>query len=172
MQAPFLAMVFLVVANRPLLLHFKVKNQYQTNLFIRVYFSFRFLKIELPQNFFVIFIILSNCFKSCLKPRQQKRYLRRTRIISKRWKWWTSLWKPKLQKQYVEKFLLFFSSFLLCFFQFLYLFKLSLQLLNKPFFYVHSGNGKRQKTVFGKNKNEELFCSLLVVKMPSFHFMQ
>ncbi len=68
------------------------------------------------QNFFAIIVVLSNCFKNPLKLRQWKRSLRRRRIINMRWKWWTSFWRPRLQRQNVGKILLsslfFFSQFL------------------------------------------------------------
>ncbi len=106
---------FLLLQIISLSLLFTVKIQNQTNLFIHVYFSSQLLKIEHPQKKILIFIVFSNYFKSCFKLRQQRRYLRRRIIISRRWKWWTSLWKPKLQKQNVEKTLSFSSSLLLFF---------------------------------------------------------
>ncbi len=110
---------FLLLQIVLLLLLFKIRNQNQTKLFICAYFSSRRPKIKLPQNFFVTFIVLSNYFKSRFKFKQWRKCLRIRRIISRRWKWWTILWKPKLQKRNVEKILMFSSTLLLFFFQFL-----------------------------------------------------
>jgi uncharacterized membrane protein len=78
----------------PLLLRFI--NENWTNLFTRAYFSFRLSKTIFPQSFFAISVVLSNCFKSPLKLTQWKKSLKRRRIINRRWKWRTFLWRPRL----------------------------------------------------------------------------
>lgn len=103
LQWSFLLLLQIVL----LLLLFKIRNQNQTNMFICAYLFYHFFQIILFQNFFVISVVLSNCFKSIFKPIKWKRFMRRRIIINMRWKWWTSLWRPKLQKQNVEFFWLF-----------------------------------------------------------------
>jgi hypothetical protein len=42
--------------------------------------------------------------------------------------------------------------------------------MNKAFFFIHCGNGKQQKLVYKKQK-EELYCSLSIVEVPSSCFV-
>ncbi len=110
------------------------------------YLSSKLLKIELPKILFAIFVILSNYFKSSLKLRQWKRSLRRKRRGSRRWRWLTSLWRPRLQRQNVDFFccslcLSCIYSLNFCSFSLDYLCNFSKKLF---------GDGKRQKLVCKK----------------------
>ncbi len=94
----------------PLLLLFRVKKGNRINLFTYACLSSRLSKIVSLQSFFTIFVVFSNCFKSFLKIRQRKRSLKGRRRINRRQKWWTSFWRPKLQRPNICKILLLFLS--------------------------------------------------------------
>jgi hypothetical protein len=66
-------MVFFVLLQIiPLPLVFSVRNENRTNLLTCAYFSFRLFKTIFFQNFFTIFVVLSNHFKKTLSNLENK----------------------------------------------------------------------------------------------------
>ncbi len=100
-----------------LLIFLIIWNKNGTNLFTRTCMCFGLSKAISFQRFFTISFTFFDCFKSFLKLWYQRGFFRKLIRINWRRKRQTSFWRPRLLKQNVYKFMLFFQ-FLLLFYNF------------------------------------------------------